>query len=179
MRKFLYFIPALIMAGLGAAFYLQLGKDASVVPSALIDQPAPEFSLGPIEGHDRPGLASADFAGQVTVVNVFASWCVPCRAEHPLVTELAKRYDIQVTGLNYKDKPDNAMGFLEELGNPYLAMGADNSGRMGLNWGLYGVPETYVIDGQGNILLRHAGPITQRVIDNSIRPAIESARSGS
>ena len=174
MRKFLYFIPALIMAGLGAAFYLQLGKDASVVPSALIDQPAPEFSLGPIEGHDRPGLASADFAGQVTVVNVFASWCVPCRAEHPLVTELAKRDDIQVTGLNYKDKPADARRWLAELGDPYDRIGADQAGRVGIDFGVYGVPETFVIYRNGVIRFKHVGPLTEEHVRKSILPAIEA-----
>ncbi len=174
MRKFLYFIPALIMAGLGAAFYLQLGKDASVVPSALIDQPAPEFSLGPIEGYDRPGLASADFAGQVTVVNVFASWCVPCRAEHPLVTELAKRDDIQVTGLNYKDKPADARRWLAELGDPYDRIGADQTGRVGIDFGVYGVPETFVIDRNGVIRFKHVGPLTEEHVRKSILPAIEA-----
>ncbi|MEQ8709606.1 MAG: DsbE family thiol:disulfide interchange protein [Rhodospirillales bacterium] len=174
MRKLLYFIPALIMAGLGAAFYLQLGKDASVVPSALIDRAAPEFALDPIEGHDRPGLASADFRGQVTVVNVFASWCLPCRAEHPLVMALAERDDIQVAGLNYKDKPEDARRWLAELGDPYDRIGADQTGRVGIDFGVYGVPETFVIDRNGVVRFKHVGPLTEEHVRKSILPAIEA-----
>ena len=170
--------PPLVFAGLAAMFWFGMAReDPDQLPSALEGRQAPAVAVAQL-GPDSP-FTDADLrAGEVTLVNFWASWCAPCRVEHPNLEAMAAE-GITIFGVNYKDKPDNAMGFLEELGNPYLAMGADDSGRMGLNWGLYGVPETYVIDGQGNILLRHAGPITQRVIDNSIRPAIESARSGS
>jgi len=111
----------------------------------------------------------------VTLVNYWASWCAPCRVEHPNLEELAES-GITIYGVNYKDKPGNALGFLEELGNPYAAMGADAQGRMALDWGVYGVPETYVIDGDGQIVLRFAGPITDRVMEKTILPAIEKAR---
>jgi cytochrome c biogenesis protein CcmG/thiol:disulfide interchange protein DsbE len=176
MRKLLYFIPALIVAVLGAAFYMQLGKDASKVPSALIGQPAPAFSLGAVEGTGKPGLATPDFTGKVTVLNVFASWCVPCRAEHPVVTELAKRDDIEVVGLNYKDKPADALKWLRELGDPYDRIGADSDGRVGIDFGVYGVPETFVIDAAGVIRAKHVGPLTPAHITSVINPAIEAAK---
>ena len=113
--------------------------------------------------------------GTVKLVNYWASWCAPCRVEHPNLEKLA-RDGITIYGVNYKDKADNALNFLKELGNPYAALGADESGRMALDWGVYGVPETYVIDGKGNIVLRFAGPITERVMQTTILPAIEAAR---
>lgn len=176
MRKFLYFIPALVMAALGAAFFFQLGKDASVVPSALIGKPAPGFDLTAIEGHDKPGLAKSDFTGRITVLNVFASWCVPCRAEHPVVTELALRDDIEVVGLNYKDKPADARRWLAELGDPYDRIGADADGRVRIDFGVYGVPETFVIDGEGVIRAKHVGPLTPEHVAKTIIPAIEALK---
>ena len=167
--------PPLIFAGLAAMFWFGMQRDdPDQLPSALEGRQAPAIAVEQL-GPDTP-FGDADLrAGEVTLVNFWASWCAPCRVEHPSLEALAKS-GLTIYGVNYKDQPDNAMGFLEELGNPYAAMGADSSGRMGLNWGLYGVPETYVIDGQGNIVLRHAGPITQRVIDSTIMPAIEKAR---
>jgi cytochrome c biogenesis protein CcmG/thiol:disulfide interchange protein DsbE len=114
--------------------------------------------------------------GAVKIVNYWASWCAPCRAEHPNLTQLAGE-GIPVYGVNYKDAPGQALGFLEELGDPYAAQGADPQGRMALDWGLYGVPETYVIAGDGTVVLRFPGPITQRVIADKIRPALEDARA--
>ena len=111
----------------------------------------------------------------VKLVNFWASWCEPCRAEHPILEALQKE-GVVIYGVNYKDTPENALAFLAELGNPFEKIGADTTGRMGLNWGLYGVPETYLINGDGQILLRHAGPITERVIEATIRPALEAAR---
>jgi cytochrome c biogenesis protein CcmG/thiol:disulfide interchange protein DsbE len=168
--------PPLAFAGLAAMFWFGMAReDPDQLPSALQGRQAPTIAVTQL-GPDAP-FSDADLRrGEVTLVNFWASWCAPCRVEHPNLEALADE-GLTIYGVNYKDKPDNAMGFLDELGNPYAAMGADDSGRMGLNWGLYGVPETYVIDGAGNIVLRHAGPITQRVIDTSIRPAIEKARA--
>lgn len=168
--------PPLVFAGLAAMFWFGMAReDPDQLPSALEGRQAPAVVVTQL-GPDAP-FTDADLRqGDVTLVNFWASWCAPCRVEHPNLEALAAE-GLTIFGVNYKDKPDNAMGFLEELGNPYVGMGADDSGRMGLNWGLYGVPETYVIDGAGNIVLRHAGPITQRVIENSIRPAIEKARA--
>lgn len=168
--------PPLVFAGLAAMFWFGMAReDPDQLPSALEGRQAPAIEVTQL-GPDAP-FTDADLRqGDVTLVNFWASWCAPCRVEHPNLEALAAE-GLTIFGVNYKDKPDNALGFLEELGNPYVQMGADASGRMGLNWGLYGVPETYVIDGAGNIVLRHAGPITQRVIDTSIRPAIEKARA--
>jgi cytochrome c biogenesis protein CcmG, thiol:disulfide interchange protein DsbE len=168
--------PPLVFAGLAAMFWFGMAReDPDQLPSALEGRQAPAIEVTQL-GPDTP-VTDADLRqGDVTLVNFWASWCAPCRVEHPNLEALADE-GLIIFGVNYKDKPENAMGFLEELGNPYAAMGADVSGRMGLNWGLYGVPETYVIDGAGNIVLRHAGPITQRVIETSIRPAIEKARA--
>ena len=167
--------PPLIFAGLAAMFWFGMAReDPDQLPSALEGRQAPAVEVTQL-GPDAPFTDEDLRQDDVTLVNFWASWCAPCRVEHPNLEALAAT-GLTIYGVNYKDKPDNAMGFLEELGNPYVGMGADESGRMGLNWGLYGVPETSVIDGAGNIVLRHAGPITQRVMDSSILPAIEKAR---
>ena len=169
--------PPLIFVGLAAMFWFGMAReDPDQLPTALQGRQAPAVVLDSL-GAEAP-FTDADLRqGDVTLVNFWASWCAPCRVEHPNLEEMAAS-GLTIYGVNYKDQPDNAIGFLEELGNPYAGMGADVSGRMALNWGLYGVPETYVIDGQGNVVLRHAGPITRRVLESSINPAIERARSG-
>jgi len=144
------------------------------LPSALAGKPAPAVQITPL-GESMLFSDSDLRTGEVKLVNYWASWCAPCRVEHPNLAQLAAD-GVTIYGVNYKDKPDNALGFLKELGNPYTALGADAEGRMALNWGVYGVPETYVIDGKGNIVLRFAGPITQRVLDSTILPAIAAAR---
>lgn len=170
----LMLVPPVAFAGLAAAFYIGLQREnPDQLPSALAGKPAPAVvleALGDLPGFDDGSLRT----GEVKLVNFWASWCAPCRVEHPNLTALAEE-GIEVLGVNYKDQPDKALGFLEELGNPYAGVGADPQGRMALNWGLYGVPETYVIDGDGTILLRFAGPITQRVIESDIRPALAKA----
>ena len=125
-------------------------------------------------GSDPPFTDDALREPGVKLVNYWASWCAPCRVEHPNLEALADE-GVTIFGINYKDDPSKALGFLEELGNPYVGLGADESGRTGLDWGLYGVPETYVIDGEGRIVLRFAGPVTQRVLDEKIRPAMVEA----
>jgi len=167
--------PLVIFAGFAGLALVGLGRDnPDELPSALTGKSAPEVALTPL-GEGKPFTDKDLRDGEVSLVNYWASWCAPCRVEHPNLEVLA-REGITIYGVNYKDKPGNALGFLEELGNPYAAMGADVKGRMALDWGLYGVPETYVIDGDGQIVLRFAGPITDRVMDNTIRPAIEEAR---
>ena len=177
-------IPAGVFAGLAALLYLALfWGDPGELPSALIGKPVPEFDLPPVEGMAGvPGLASSDLAhGEVTVVNVWASWCAPCREEHPVLealsVRLAREGGARLVGLNYKDAPENARRFLGALGNPFQAIGADRTGRVAIDWGVYGVPETFVVDGQGRIAFKHVGPISPGQLDGVIMPAIRAARA--
>ncbi|WP_375175300.1 DsbE family thiol:disulfide interchange protein [Pseudooceanicola sp.] len=170
----LMMLPPVLFGGLAVLMLVGLQReDPDQLPTAFAGKQAPGVELTPLGE-----MALFDDAtlrdGEVKLVNFWASWCAPCRVEHPSLTQLAEE-GITVLGVNYKDQPDKALGFLAELGNPYDAGGADPNGRMALNWGLYGVPETYVIDGEGNIVLRFAGPVTQRVIENDIRPALAKA----
>ena len=179
-RRYGAALPVAVFAALAVLLYLALfWGDPSDIPSALKDKPVPEFALPAIEGADRlPGLETADLkTGVPTLVNVWGSWCAPCRTEHPVLMQLAARADVRLVGINYKDAEANGLKFLAELGDPYAGVAADREGRTGLDWGVYGVPETYVIDGQGQILLRHAGPVTERVIKETLRPALEAARA--
>ena len=161
-RNWLALLPLILFLGLAAIFLTQLmsGRDTQTIPSALIGQPAPVTNLLPVEALSIvPGIAPGDFKGKVTILNVFASWCAPCRDEHPVLMELAKDTRFQLIGLNYKDKQANAAGFLAELGNPYAKIGSDESGRAGIDWGVYGVPETFVIGPDGIIRYKHVGPL--------------------
>lgn len=167
----LYAIPLLVFAALSAVFAKGLfSGDASKVPSALIGKPAPAITLTPLEGLQRdgqpvPSFGMADLAkGKATIVNVFASWCAPCRVEHPFLVAMAdsaavKQGKIQLVGFNYKDETENARRFLGALGNPYSAVGADRGGRAAIEWGVYGVPETFLIGPDGRILDKHVGPL--------------------
>lgn len=146
-----------------------LGNDPRVVPSPLIGRAVPDFDLPPVQGRFR-GLASEDLRGEVSLVNVFASWCVACREEHPLLMELTRRGIILVHGLNYKDRPEDAAAWLDELGDPYDRTGADIDGRAGIDWGVYGVPETFLVDAHGRIAYKHIGPITPAVLEEKILP---------
>lgn len=169
-------LPVALFIGLAVLFGRGLQGDPSKLPSALLNKPVPQFTLPALEGIDRPGLKTADFAkGEVSVVNIFASWCVPCRDEHPLLMKLAGQSKARLVGINYKDDPDNARRFLKELGLPYAAVGVDNSGRAAVDWGVYGVPETFVVDGRGVIRLKYVGPLTQTAIEQAILPAIAAA----
>lgn len=177
MRKLLFLIPLLIAFGLFGFFYAGLkdGRDPSALPSALLDKPAPQFDL-PALLADRPGLATADLKGSVQLVNVFASWCVPCRAEHPILMRMAKEDGLTIHGIAYKDKPEDSRAFLASLGNPYDRVGLDESGRTAIDWGVYGVPETYVVDRDGIIRWKYTGPLTPELLDGKILPLIESLR---
>lgn len=176
MRIGLAALPLVVLAGMVAIFASQMGRSTSFVPSVLIDKPVPVFDLAAVEGHDQPGFATADLAGNgVVVVNVFASWCVPCRAEHPMLMDLAGE-NVAIFGMNYDDPPENARAFLAELGNPYDRVGADRDRRAGLEWGVYGVPETFVVDDAGTIRFKHVGPLDPDSYRENLLPAIEAAR---
>ena len=166
--------PPAIFAGLAVLFYVGMQRDdPDALPSALAGKAAPGVEITPLG--EAPVFDDARLRdGEVKLVNFWASWCAPCRVEHPHLEEMAEN-GITIYGVNYKDEPAKALNFLAQLGNPYAAMGADAKGRMALNWGVYGVPETYVIDGDGTILLRHAGPITGKILENDILPLIEKA----
>lgn len=176
-RRWAAFLPLVLFLALAAVFLAQLlsGRDTSVVPSALIGKPAPETKLPPLEGVGLPPLDSSAFAGKVTLVNVWASWCAPCRAEHPVLMELARDERIVIAGLNYKDRPENARRFLGELGNPFDAIGVDQAGRDTIDWGVYGVPETFLVGPDGTILYKHVGPLTPQSVASELMPAIDAA----
>lgn len=184
-RPLVLAIPALVFMALAAVFYsaLMSGRDPSQVPSALIGKPVPDFALPPLDGLTRagapvPGFSSADLArGEISLVNVWASWCGPCRVEHPYLSELAEHGGVSLYGINYKDRPDNARRFLGQLGNPFVAVGVDESGRTAIDWGVYGVPETYVVDGTGTIRYRHIGPLDPDKL-LGLRGIIEQVRAG-
>jgi cytochrome c biogenesis protein CcmG, thiol:disulfide interchange protein DsbE len=180
-RSFLMALPLIAFAGLAALFWLRLGNgDPSRIPSALIGHPAPQTSLPPLtgllsDGTQVPGLDPAIFKGKVSVVNVWASWCVPCHDEAPLLTELAKDTRLQLVGINYKDAPDNARRFLGRYGNPFGAVGVDANGRAAIEWGVYGVPETFVVGREGTIVYKLVGPITPDNIDSVLKAEIDKA----
>lgn len=171
LRRVLFLLPVLIFVGVGIGLAVGLTRDPGTLPSALIDHPAPTFTLPPVAGRAGPGFSSADLEGRVSLVNVFASWCVPCRIEHPVLLELAHE-GVPIYGINYKDPAEKAAGWLAELGDPYQAIGADQDGRVAIDWGVYGVPETFVIDAKGRIRHRHAGPLQPRDIEQTIKPLL-------
>lgn len=173
----LVLLPPVIFAALAVTFYVGMQREnPDELPSALQGRKAPEMTvtpLGDLTPFDRETLAT----GEVKLVNFWASWCGPCRVEHPNLQQLADE-GVVIYGVNYKDQPGNALSFLEELGDPYAAVAADESGRTGLDWGLYGVPETFVLDANGKVILRFPGPVTQRVLNDTIRPAMAEAAGG-
>ena len=169
------YIPLLVFIVMAVFFAIGLTMNPRDIPSPLIGQPVPEFSLPPVKGRAL-GLSSADLRGQVSLVNVFASWCVACREEHPVLMRLRDTGIVPIHGLNYKDKPDDAQAWLNELGDPYTRTGADISGRVAIDWGVYGVPETFVIDRDGRIAHKHIGAITPEALRDTIMPMITKLR---
>lgn len=173
-----YVIPLVLFFALAVALYVGLSLKPRDIPSALIDKPVPEFDLPPVKTY-KPGLKTADLKnGEVSLVNVFASWCGPCRVEHPVFMELAKKGEVTIHGINYKDDPDNASNWLARYGNPYNRTGADRKGRVGIDWGVYGVPETFVVDQTGRIRYKHVGVMTQDDIDNKVMPLVRDLKAG-
>ena len=180
-RSWLMVLPLIVFLLLADLFWLRLGDgDPSRIPSALIGRPAPQASLPPLQGllsngAQVPGLDPANFKGKVSVVNVWASWCVPCHDEAPLLTELAKDNRLQLIGINYKDVPDNAQRFLGRYGNPFASVGVDGSGHAAIEWGVYGVPETFIVGRDGKIAYKLVGPITPDNIDSALKAEINKA----
>ncbi|EGP58197.1 DsbE family thiol:disulfide interchange protein [Agrobacterium tumefaciens] len=180
-RYALALLPLLLFGGFalvaGKMLYDQdvNGLDISAIPSALIGTKAPSLSLPPLEGSNLPALTDAAIKGKLTLVNVFASWCIPCRQEHPLLQELAKDSRITVVGINYKDRQDNALRFLGELGNPFAAIGVDPNGKAAIDWGVYGIPESYLVGADGTILYKKVGPFDARSVERDLLPAITAA----
>lgn len=180
-RYALALLPLLLFGGFaliaGKMLYDQdvNGLDISAIPSALIGTKAPALSLPPLEGSNLPALTNTAIKGRLTLVNVFASWCIPCRQEHPLLQELAKDDRITVVGINYKDKQDNALRFLGELGNPFAAIGVDPNGKAAIDWGVYGIPESYLVGADGTILYKKVGPFDARSVERDLLPAIAAA----
>jgi cytochrome c biogenesis protein CcmG/thiol:disulfide interchange protein DsbE len=174
-------LPLLGFIVLAGLFLMRLqGGDPSKIPSALIGRPAPQTALPALEGLVNngvavPGLDPAAFKGKVSLVNVWASWCVPCHDEAPLLTALAKDTRLQIVGINYKDSPDNARRFLGRYGNPFGIVGVDANGRAAIEWGVYGVPETFVVGREGTILYKMVGPVTPANIDSVLKAEIEKA----
>jgi cytochrome c biogenesis protein CcmG, thiol:disulfide interchange protein DsbE len=184
-RRLLVLLPLFIFLALAALFFFRLGAgDPSRIPSALIGREAPATDLPAVAGLERngepvPGIMPADFKSAVTVLNVWASWCVPCRDEAPLLVRLAGDKRIRIIGINYKDQPDNARRFLGRYGNPFAASGADTNGRAAIEWGVYGVPETFIIGRDGRIAYKLVGPLTPANLERVVKPEIEKALAAS
>jgi cytochrome c biogenesis protein CcmG/thiol:disulfide interchange protein DsbE len=184
-RVILVLLPLALFLGLAGLFIIRLGAgDVSRIPSALIGRDAPATELPPVPGLERdgkpvPGLATTDFKGAITVLNVWASWCVPCHDEAPLLVQLARDPRIRVVGINYKDQPDNARRFLGRYGNPFAASGSDANGRAAIEWGVYGVPETFIISRDGKIAYKLVGPVTPENIEQVLKPEIEKVLASS
>ena len=184
-RRWLVFVPVLIFAAIAALFLDKLDElkrsGPKPLPSPLVGKDAPAFVLAPLEGSGLAGFGDGDLrSGKVTLVNVFASWCGPCRDEHPMLLELAKnpelaRAGVRLAGLAYKDEPGNSIKFLKEMGNPYALIGVDRSGRVGIDWGVYGVPETFVVKGDGTIAYKFIGPLSPDALRAVLMPQIEKA----
>jgi cytochrome c biogenesis protein CcmG/thiol:disulfide interchange protein DsbE len=181
VRALLMALPLVAFAALAAILWIGLGSgDPSRIPSALIGHPAPQTPLPPLQGLASngapvPGLDPATFKGKVSIVNVWASWCIPCHDEAPLLTELGKDKRLQLIGINYKDAPDNARRFLGRYGNPFGIVGVDGNGRAAIEWGVYGVPETFVVGRQGTIVYKLVGPVTPENIDSVLKVEIDKA----
>lgn len=175
MKSVGIFAPVLVFAAIAAVFAVGLGRDPSAIPSTLLDRPLPQFDLPPILGYDK-GLASADLIGEVSLLNVFGSWCVSCHIEHPFLMQLAGSGEVPIYGLNWRDKPGDGAAWLTRLGDPYRRIGDDQAGRVIFDLGVTGAPETFVIDKDGRVRYKHVGPITPEVWSKTLRPLIEELR---
>ncbi len=184
LKRLPYILPLLIFAGIGVYLWIGLGHDPRILPSALLNKPAPEFNLPPLQGRARLDgkseelpLTTASLAtGKPMLVNFFASWCGPCQVEHPILNDMAKAHDVIIQGVNYKDDPRRALIFLGQLGDTYDRVGRDQDGRVAIDFGVYGIPETFVVDGKGRIQYRHPGPLSPEIAQNTILPLLESLK---
>jgi cytochrome c biogenesis protein CcmG/thiol:disulfide interchange protein DsbE len=174
-RIALFLVPLVALVALLAVFAFNLNRDPGYVPSVLINKPAPAFNLAKVPTLSLPGFETASLKGHVTVVNVFASWCIPCRDEHPVLEQLKTETGVMLYGINQKDVPENTKKFLDELGNPYDAIGGDTNGRVSIDFGVYGVPETFVIDKNGVIAFKYVGPMSVSAMETVVKPAIVKA----
>jgi len=174
-RRVLSFVPIIVFASIAIMFAWGLTQNPRDIPSNLIGKPVPQFNLPPVQGRTL-GLASENLYGEVSLVNVFASWCAECRLEHPLILQLKAQGIVPIHGLNYKDQPNDAARWLNTLGDPYTRTGADISGRVGIDWGVYGVPETFVVGKDGRIAHKHIGPLSADVLEKTIIPLIEKLK---
>ncbi|MGV3490616.1 MAG: DsbE family thiol:disulfide interchange protein [Devosia sp.] len=177
-RIVLAFLPLVVLVALVAVFALSMNRNPGLVRSVLINKPAPQFTLPAVPGTGVEGFDTASLAGEVTVVNVFASWCIPCRDEHPMLERLKSETGVRLFGINQRDAPENAVKFLTELGNPYDRIGGDTDNRVSIEWGVYGVPETFVVNAQGIVTFKHVGPITPETLESDVIPAIAAASAG-
>ncbi len=182
--RFGLFAPLLIFGVMAVVFFFALqNSEPNKLPSVLIGKPVPSFNLAAVEGlvvdgKPVPGFSDADLKkGEVSIVNVWASWCVPCRQEHPHLTTLVEKSKAPMYGLNYKDNPENSRRFLGQLGSSYAKVGADTNGRAAIHWGVYGVPETFIVDGKGRIAYKHVGPVTPEIVDKVLVPKIQELRN--
>jgi len=170
------FVPAAIFATIAVALYAGLSLRPREIPSALIGKPVPSFDLPAVQGRDA-ALSSADLSkGEVSIVNVFASWCAPCRIEHPLWVELAKRGEVAIHGFNWKDQPAMAARWLETYGDPYTRTGADVSGRVAIDWGVYGAPETFIVSGEGKVVCKYISVVTPEMLEQKILPMVRDLK---
>ena len=168
-------VPLVGVAALIVLLAAGLGHDPREIPSVLIGKPVPKFSLPPVRGRAL-GLSSANLKGEVSIVNVFASWCVACREEHPVFMQMKREGLVPIHGLNYKDQPADAQKWLDEMGDPYTRTGADIDGRVAIDWGVYGVPETFVIDREGRIAYKQIGAVTPKLVEETLRPLVARLR---
>jgi len=176
VQRLMYLLPLLAFAGLLAYLAIGLGRDPSNIPSVLIDKSAPQFELMAIEGYEE-GLAATDLKGEVSLINFWGSWCISCRIEHPLLMQLAEANEIPIYGIDWKDPPGKGAQWLEQFGDPYTKIGDDADGRVAIEFGITGAPETFIIDREGRIRYKFAGPITPQIWETTIAPVIRELRN--
>ncbi len=170
-----FLVPLAVFAATAVLLAAGLTLDPREIPSPLIGKPVPRFELPPVLGRAL-GLRTSDLEREVSIVNVFASWCVSCKEEHPVFMQMQRERLVPIHGLNYKDQPEDARKWLDDMGDPYTRTGADIDGRVAIEWGVYGVPETFLIDREGRIAYKHIGPVTPKLLDETLRPLIARLR---